>query len=396
MNLEKKLKRNIRIDYLFCFCRNFDLSSAVWVLYMGWRGLPLWQIGIAEGVFHVTSFLFEVPSGALADLAGRKNVMIWGRVLAAVSSVILLFSMELWQFLIGFSISAVSYNLNSGSEEALVYDSMKMLGKEESYIRVNGRLNMLIEISSGIAVFLGGVLAEKSYLTCYAAAAVVAVISIVPALFLTEPKIVKDTESKETVTWKEHFKTSIRIVRENPAVWKILLYYPVVETFYAVVFFYGQQYYAEAGLRRIQISMLMLVTGICSCLGALHSEKILQRFGTKVKYMVSFAMGISIFFVSGNQLVVSIAAFLVAGYVNSLIYPIASAALNELIPSEQRATIISIDSMCFSIGMVCFFPVTGLVAEVWNLHGAFLVLGIIEILLTAILVFCYKKKGKKS
>lgn len=396
MNLEKKLKRNIRIDYLFCFCRNFDLSSAVWVLYMGWRGLPLWQIGIAEGVFHVTSFLFEVPSGALADLAGRKNVMIWGRVLAAVSSVILLFSTELWQFLIGFSISAVSYNLNSGSEEALVYDSMKMLGKEESYIRVNGRLNMLIEITSGIAVFLGGVLAEKSYLTCYAAAAVVAVISIVPALFLTEPKIVKDTESKETVTWKEHFKTSIRIVRENPAVWNILLYYPVVETFYAVVFFYGQQYYAEAGLRRIQISMLMLVTGICSCLGALHSEKILQRFGTKVKYMMSFAMGISIFFVSGNQLVVSIAAFLVAGYVNSLIYPIASAALNELIPSEQRATIISIDSMCFSIGMVCFFPVTGLVAEVWNLHGAFLLLGIIEIVLTAILVFCYKKKGKKS
>lgn len=396
MNLEKKLKRNIRIDYLFCFCRNFDLSSAVWVLYMGWRGLPLWQIGITEGVFHITSFLFEVPSGALADLAGRKNVMIWGRALAAVSSVILLFSTELWQFLIGFSISAVSYNLNSGSEEALVYDSMKMLGKEESYIRVNGRLNMLIEISSGIAVFLGGVLAEKSYLTCYAAAAVVAVISIVPALFLTEPKIVKDTESKKKVTWKEHFKTSIRIVRENPAVWKILLYYPVVETFYAVVFFYGQQYYAEAGLRRIQISMLMLVTGICSCLGALHSEKILQRFGAKVKYMVSLAMGISIFFVSGNRLVVSIAAFLVAGYVNSLIYPIASAALNELIPSEQRATIISIDSMCFSIGMVCFFPVTGLVAEVWNLHEAFLLLGIIEILLTAILVSCYKKKGKKS
>ena len=131
MNLEKKLKCNIRIDYLFCFCRNFDLSSAVWVLYMGWRGLPLWQIGIAEGMFHVTSFLFEVPSGALADLAGRKNVMIWGRVLAAVSSVILLFSTDLWQFLIGFSISAVSYNLNSGSEEALVYDSMKMLGEEK-------------------------------------------------------------------------------------------------------------------------------------------------------------------------------------------------------------------------------------------------------------------------
>ena len=391
MNLEKKLKRNIRIDYLFCFCRNFDLSSAVWVLYMGWRGLPLWQIGIAEGMFHVTSFLFEVPSGALADLAGRKNVMIWGRVLAAVSSVILLFSTDLWQFLIGFSISAVSYNLNSGSEEALVYDSMKMLGEEKDYIRVNGRLNVLIEVASGIAVFLGGVLAERTYITCYFAAAVAAVISIVPALFLTEPQLLKETEVKKKVSLKEHFKISIQIVRENPAVWKILLYYPVVETFYAVVFFYGQQYFAEAGLRRIQISILMLVTGICSCLGALHSEKILQRFGKNVKYIVSFAMGISILFVSGNGLVISVAAFFVAGYVNSLIYPIASAALNELIPSEQRATITSIDSMCFSIAMVFFFPVTGLVAGAWNLHGAFLILGIIEIVLTAIIMWRYKK-----
>lgn len=391
MNLEKKLKCNIRIDYLFCFCRNFDLSSAVWVLYMGWRGLPLWQIGIAEGMFHVTSFLFEVPSGALADLAGRKNVMIWGRVLAAVSSVILLFSTDLWQFLIGFSISAVSYNLNSGSEEALVYDSMKMLGEEKDYIRVNGRLNVLIEVASGIAVFLGGVLAERTYITCYFAAAVAAVISIVPALFLTEPQLLKETEVKKKVSLKEHFKISIQIVRENPAVWKIVLYYPVVETFYAVVFFYGQQYFAEAGLRRIQISILMLVTGIYSCLGALHSEKILQRFGKNVKYIVSFAMGISILFVSGNGLVISVAAFFVAGYVNSLIYPIASAALNELIPSEQRATIISIDSMCFSIAMVFFFPVTGLVAGAWNLHGAFLILGIIEIVLTAIIMWRYKK-----
>lgn len=208
---------------------------------------------------------------------------------------------------------------------------------------------------------------------------------------MTEPQLLKETEVKKKVSLKEHFKISIQIVRENPAVWKIVLYYPVVETFYAVVFFYGQQYFAEAGLRRIQISILMLVTGICSCLGALHSEKILQRFGKNVKYIVSFAMGISILFVSGNGLVISVAAFFVAGYVNSLIYPIASAALNELIPSEQRATIISIDSMCFSIAMVFFFPVTGLVAGAWNLHGAFLILGIIEIVLTAIIMWRYKK-----
>lgn len=147
------------MDYIFSFCRNFDVASAVWVLYMGYRGLSLWQIGIVEGIFHMASFLFEVPSGALADLAGRKRVMILGRVSSMVSSVILLFSTELWQFILGFVIGALGYNLNSGSEEALVYDSLKHIGEEGRYIK------------------------------------------------------------------------------ENPAVLKILLYYPMVEAFYTVVFF---------------------------------------------------------------------------------------------------------------------------------------------------------------
>lgn len=91
MKLEKRLKRNIPIDYLYCFLKNFDVSSAIWVLYMVYRGLPLWQVGIAEGIFHVTSLLFEVPSGAVADLAGRKRVLLWGRMMSLISTVIMLF-----------------------------------------------------------------------------------------------------------------------------------------------------------------------------------------------------------------------------------------------------------------------------------------------------------------
>ena len=65
-----KLQRNIALDYLFCALRSFDVSGAIWVLYLIYKGLPLWQVGILEGIYHIASFLFEIPTGATADLLG--------------------------------------------------------------------------------------------------------------------------------------------------------------------------------------------------------------------------------------------------------------------------------------------------------------------------------------
>lgn len=390
MKLEKRLKRNIPIDYLYCFLKNFDVSSAIWVLYMVYRGLPLWQVGIAEGIFHVTSLLFEVPSGAVADLAGRKRVLLWGRMMSLISTVIMLFSWELWQFCIGFVIAALSYNLNSGSEEALVYDSLKTIGEEKAYIKVNGRLNMLIEIASGTAIFLGGILAEHSFEFCYLLSIFVVGMSIVPAVLFYEPPI---TEKKEKIRLKKHFKETIEVIKENPKVIKILLYYPMIEAFYAVVFFYGQQYFSDLGFDKIQIGVLMLFSGIASCLGAVSCEKVLKYLGTKTRYVVPVFMGGSILFISMGQKEIAVAAFLIAGYMNAMIYPIASTALNEKIPSKHRATIISVDSMCFSLAMIAFFPVAGFVGDRYGLGTSFFLLGMAELAIT--ILICWKNKREK-
>ena len=95
-NFKKDIKRNVSIDYVYSFMENFDISSAIWVLYMVYKGLPLWQIGIVEGIFHLTSFICEVPSGAMADLFGIRKVMIAGRICSAVSAIINLFSNSIY------------------------------------------------------------------------------------------------------------------------------------------------------------------------------------------------------------------------------------------------------------------------------------------------------------
>ncbi|WP_253287512.1 MFS transporter [Clostridium bornimense] len=383
--MNNKFKRNVKIDYIYCFMKNFDISSAIWVLYMVYKGLPLWQIGIVEGIFHIASFLFEVPSGALADLFGRKNVIIVGRLCSAISAVINLFANNLLGFAIGFTISALSYNLNSGSEEALVYDSLKKIGDEKSYLKVNSRLNLIIEISQGLATFIGGILAEYSYVYCYITVIIISLLSMIPAVLFKEVPMDKEG-SRDKVSIKKHFKVCYDIIKDNKEILKILIYFPVVFTFDTIVFFYGQQYFSELGLNKIEISLVMLFSGLFSCVGSITCEKVITVFKENTKYIISILMGVSIVMISSKNIVISIIFFAIMNYANSVLYPIQSASLNKLIPSEQRATIISIDSMIFSFTMVCLFPVCGLLGDMFNLHITFFILGILQVLLILLLI----------
>lgn len=394
-NKNKKIKMNVKTDYIYCFMKNFDISSAIWVLYMVYKGLPLWQIGIVEGIFHVASFLFEVPSGALADLFGRKKVIIAGRICSAISAIINLFASNLLGFSVGFIISALGYNLNSGSEEALVYDSLKQAGCEKEYLKVNSRLNLIIEISQGMSTFIGGVLAEYSYVYCYVTVIIISLLSLIPAFIFEEPLIqdkdVKNNDTKEKVSLIKHFKICYEILKGNREIMKILIYFPVVFTFDTVVYFYGQQYFSQLGFNKIKISLIMLFSSGFSCLGAISCEKIISIFRDKTKYLASILMGISIVMISGKNIGISVIFFGIMTFANSILYPIQSSALNKLIPSAQRATIISIDSMIFSLTMVCVFPICGLIADMFDLHITFFILGVIQIGLMILLV---NKKSK--
>ena len=90
---------------------------------------------------------------------------------------------------------------------------------------------------------------------------------------------------------------------------------------------------------------------------------------------------IFIFFLYGSgHIVISIIAFMIAGFCDSVLYPIQTESLNQLIPSEQRATLISVDSMFFSIVMIIIFPIAGKIADFLGLVSMFPIIGTILLL----------------
>ena len=271
-----KIKKNIKNDYLYRFFSSFDITSAIWVLYLGYKGMNLAQIGLLEGIFHITGFLSEIPTGALADLFGRRKSMIIGRMTSLLSAIIMLFSNSFIGFAIGFILSAWGYNLNSGSEEALVYDTLKTLNKEDEYLRINGRLNLIIEVSKGLAVFIGGLLSQIDFAISYVVAIIIGICSLTISFNFTEVQVID--EYQERITVVDHFKNSISILKGNKKLLNILIFFPIIYTFSAIIYFYGQQFLSDMGYSRISISIIFLFNGVVSALGAILSDRIYKRY----------------------------------------------------------------------------------------------------------------------
>lgn len=382
--LVKKLKRNVVLDYFNTFITNLNMQSSIWVLYLAYCGMNLAQIGLLEGVYHITSMIFEIPSGAIADLLGRKKSMIVSKICIAISCLIMLYSKNFWLFALSFFIQALGNNFNSGSEEALIYDSMKAIGQEDKYMGVYGKLDVVIEISQGIATVLGGILAEYSFFCCYAASLIIALLAFLPILAMTEAPFEKEEKAKESVfkTLINHFAKSFGILKADRRILRIVVFFSTVFAGQTLLFFYGQQYFSDLGFNKIYISLFMLIFSITSCLGAYFSDRIFEKLGRKVAVLSAFAIAISIMFFVFEIPWLSVVTLSIAGFSNSLLYPIQSAILNGLIPSEQRATLISVNSMFFSIAMIILFPVAGLFSDRFGLGRVLLVIGAILILFT--------------
>src|SRR6056297_653491 len=101
--IELKLKKNIAKNYWYSLITNLNFTHGLWMLYLAHKGLSLLEIGMMEGLFHVYSLLMEVPTGAIADLLGRKTSRIAGRIASLISLIIMIFSSTFWMFALPFS-----------------------------------------------------------------------------------------------------------------------------------------------------------------------------------------------------------------------------------------------------------------------------------------------------
>ena len=150
MNHKLNLKKQLACIYTNNFFSGLRITDAVWVALLAARGFSLWEIGVAESVFHMVSLTFEVPSGMAADLLGRKKTLVAGGVCMVLSNLLMAFAPDLFFICLAMALSALANAMFSGTASALTYDSLKQCGRTDDYLRVSANCSQLSMLATAV------------------------------------------------------------------------------------------------------------------------------------------------------------------------------------------------------------------------------------------------------
>jgi MFS family permease len=365
-----RISRNIPKNYLYTFLSNTSLSEAIWMLYLAYRGLTLFQIGLVESVFHVTSLLMEVPTGIVADRFGRRTSRLLSRVMAMIGTLLMIASRSFWGFALAFVFVALGYNLESGAGDALVYDSLVQAGRQYRYMRVKGRQEVAYQAAAIVSLVASGIVATFDYLLAYYLALGIHALSFGLALTFVEPDVGRAGAAAKRRGLVFHVVDSLRALRDHRVILVYVLFIEGFSLFCTTFRFYFQNFLKSRGFIEWQIGAALAGGAVAGMIGAANAHRVEKLLGERRLVSYSPFLAIAAFTVIAFTRR-EIPAFILCCALDGILYVSFSDYINRLIPSERRATLLSFQAMAFSLMMIVFFPAVGAVAARIGFKGAF-------------------------
>ena len=217
MNHTIHLKKQLRCIYLSNFFSGLRITDAVWVALLAARGFSLWEIGLAESVYHIVSLLCEVPSGMAADLLGRKRALVAGGILAVLSSLLMAFAPGLFLICAAMGLNALSNAMFSGTDAALTYDSLKQAGQEERYLSVAANRSQIGMLASALGSFASTLRRFLRFSGFYLVSALFSSISTLAMLLLKEPVVTEAQAARSSHSLRELPSQFAQLVQDSAA-----------------------------------------------------------------------------------------------------------------------------------------------------------------------------------
>lgn len=373
---------------------NTFAASFIWginTLFLLDAGLNNLEAFAANAFFTAGMVLFEIPTGIVADTWGRRASYLLGVVTLAVSTLLYLVLWQLsapfWAFVLASLLLGLGFTFFSGTTEAWLVDALAATG-------FKGNLESVFakgQIATGVAMLsgsvAGGVIAQYTNLGVpYVLRIVVLVVTFVVAFKLMRDLGFTPIHGKSHLQeMKTLLKTSVHYGLKNPPVRWVMLAAPFssgvgVYAFYAMqphlLNLYGdQKAYAIAGLVAAIVAGAQIAGGFLVPFIRRQFKRRTTALASGI--LLSSALLIAIGFTQSFW--IALVLLVLWGLVFAAVSPIRQAYLNGLIPSQQRATVLSFDSLMGSSGGVAVQPVLGKVADISGYGASYLVGGVISL-----------------
>jgi MFS family permease len=388
-----KASRQVQRTFLILLLFNTLAASLIWginTLFLLDAGLSNTEAFTANAFFTAGLALFEIPTGVIADLLGRRVSYLLGVFTLTISTLLYMYmwyvSARFWAWALSSMLLGLGFTFFSGAVEAWLVDALTASGFKENLESVLAKGEIVEGAAMLTGSIAGGIIAQMTNLGVpYVVRAVLLVLNFVAAFLLM--KDVGFEPSKDRSLIKE-----IRVIlagsmkhglRKPPVRW-LMLAAPFTGGVTIYAFYAMQPYLLELYGNKEAYGVAGLAAAIVA--GAQIAGGLLVPFVGKVfrrrtsvllaAYVISTIVLAVVGLIPNFWVVVTL--LILWGLMFAAVTPVRQSFLNGLIPSEQRATVLSFDSLFSSTGGVVIQPVLGKVADVWSYPASYLSSAVIQ------------------
>lgn len=354
----------------------------VWVS-MELRYISLTQVAIIDIVILLSALLLELPTGALADLIGRKKSISISFAISALAYFLFAYANSFYWFLIAGLGFGLGDALLSGSLEALVFDTLKQNRKEHTFSEVNNKNSLIFNYSIFVAIILGGLIFEKFYHLPSVLTGLAMIAAGVVSLQFIEPDV--DSEKFTLKNYLLQTRMGFKELFKNKQARDISIFYILVGAFtWPIVLSFKNFALVDLGVSEKNMGLILAFVSLFAVqvLHVLIRKKVFDRM--RVVFLLpaivlSIFLPLSYFYQIPNIIVMIFFVMLMS----SMRWNVLGKLSNQCYSSKNRATAISSLSMVISLVYIVILALFSLLNE-YTEHSIkiiFLIMGLGSIFL---------------
>jgi MFS family permease len=370
------------------------LVMPVILIFYNANNLSTRHLFYIQAAYSLTIVLFELPTGYLADIWGRKNTLVVGAFFGFAGYMMYSLTSGFIYFLIAEVMLGIGQSFMSGTDTAMLYDTMIGLKKEDQYLKVEGRMTSVGNFAEAISGILGGLLAVYSPRLPFICQACFALVAIPAALTLVEPKI---SLAQHKPLFNDLLIAYRNALFKNKALQRNLFISSIIGASTLTMAWFVQPYFKTINLPIALYGVCWSVLNASVGIAALSAFRFERWFGeNKMIVGIVFLTTLGYLSLFAFQAYWALCFILLFYLVRGIATPLLKDSINRLISSDTRASILSLRNLIIRGIFSTVAPIAGWIADKIELPTALLFAGSTFFILCLPFVFIIMFSRKKQ
>lgn len=360
------MRNNILKFTIYSFLDNLRFIWMINTLYLLWLNFSFTNIGLFETIFALILVLFELPTGALSDIIGRKKAMIISCLLNSIGFIgIGLMTLPTQYYLIAI-ILGIAFSFNSGSDIALLYDSIKYNKQEKQYKKIKGRIGVFNQIAAFIGVITGPLLFSINPRLGFIATGLIYLFAGLIVSTMKEP--IMTNRLTLTGHWNKMISSLVFTLRKKQILWLIGFFF--LSTIGLEFFneFWQQPLLIRSGIAIQSFSIIFPIFLGLKALTSYYTHKVSEWLEGKSILLILIIHIICYSLFAMNNKIIVLMSFGLFYMIISFQEIVFEDYINKVISSDKRATVLSIKSLIYNLLTAGLYVLAGGLIDLYSMN----------------------------